>query len=694
LAREEIAGRRPGTTNEGERALQYRGDLDGLRAIAVGLILLFHAGIPGIPGGYVGVDVFFVISGFLITGLLVKELGGTGTLDLAAFYARRARRILPASFLVLGATLLAGMLVLSPIGFARAVPAIVASAVYVPNLLFASQVVDYFHPLFVSPVVHYWSLGVEEQFYLVWPAFLLFATRVSMRWGPPLWVWVGGAAALSLCLSLAWTAAAPTQAFYLLPTRAWELGAGGLLALVAERLRGIPAGIATAAGVAGLAAIAGSAVLFDASTPFPGWAALIPVAGTLLVLGAGGGMRRGLPTVVLGTRPFRYVGRISYSLYLWHWPLLLFIPIVLDGQRRVVQLGVAMAATFLLSAATFRWIEDPLRHGRVVGRRPSRNLAAAGLASALVAGLALGGSRLVTQRFEPATVAMPAVGPADPLAGLVPATGPTLDGPLPTGLTPSLLNLHGGTIANNPVDDGCSLLLGQTRNGDCTYGTPDATTEVVLFGDSHLGQWWPAIERLADQRGWKVVYLIKTTCTYADVTTYNSALGGLKTDCDRWRAGVLERIAADRPALVIVSANHHTPPIVNGAVLKGEAAIREMSAGAGRTIDLLRATGAQVAVLADIPQTAVDPADCLTANPDHVLRCARPRSRALDLGWFEAERAITERHGAVFVDVDAWICPSDPCPAVLGQFVVYADTSHLTRPFVAALTGRLDAVLP
>ena len=680
------------TGPEGELAEGYRPDIDGLRAIAVSLILLYHAEVPGITGGYVGVDVFFVISGFLITGLLLKELGRTGRLDLPAFYARRARRILPASLLVLAATIIGTGIFFSPVGFDRAVPALVSAALYVPNVLFASQVVDYFHPVFASPVVHYWSLGVEEQFYVVWPAFLLIGWRLARRRGPPLLAWVAAATALSLVLSLIATPAYPTQSFYLLPTRAWELGLGGVLAFAVQRLRALPPVVSNLAAVVGLAAIASSAMRFDASTQLPGWAAIVPVAGAALVIVAGGNARVGLPSAVLSTGILRYVGRISYSLYLWHWPLLVFARIALEDERKLVQVGVAMAATIALSAVTYRWVEDPLRHGRLVGRRTSRNLAAAGIASALVASLAIGGASLATQRFKPTGSPIAGID-VDPLAALIPATGPTADGPLPADIVPSVLDLHAGALRNDPVRDGCALGSGQVTNAPCMYGNADSTTEVVLFGDSHLGQWWPAIERLAELRDWRVAYLVKPRCTYADVTTDNPGFDSL-TECQTWRAGVLERIAAERPALVIVSANHLIRPVVDGVVVKGEAANEVMGEAAERTIEALRARGAQVIVLGDIPQTEEDPADCLSSNPDHVLRCARPRNRALDLPWQALEQAIAERRGAVYVDVAAWACPSDPCPAILGRFVVYADTSHLTRPFVAALTSRLGALIP
>jgi peptidoglycan/LPS O-acetylase OafA/YrhL len=682
-----------GAGADAERATGYRPDIDGLRAVAVLLIILFHVGMPGLPGGYVGVDVFFVISGFLITGLLVKELDQTGTLALREFYARRARRILPASFLVLGVTLVGAAVFLSPVGLWRAAPEIAASAAYVPNLLFAREVVDYFHPARISPVIHYWSLGVEEQFYVFYPAFLLLAHRLAARRGPRLVGYVVLATAVSLAMSVVFTPAQPTASFYLLPTRAWELGAGALLVFAGPRLRGLSAAQANVAAGLGVALIVASAVVFGASTEFPGIAGLVPVLGTVLVIAAGGATIRPWSTVVLGLAPMRYVGRISYSLYLWHWPLIVFGAVALDGVvPEAAQGAVAIGLTAVLAAATYRWVEDPMRHGRFIGRRPSRNLAAALAASVVIVVLALGGGRLATLRFE-RTAASEIVSPGgDPLAGEVPAAGPPVDGPLPANAIPSLLTLHRGALVQNPVRDGCSLLTGETIAGPCTYGNPASPTKVVLFGDSHLNQWWPALERIMAARDWRVVVLIKTSCTYADVTAVSSA--GPKEECDTWRQAAVARILAERPALVIMSSNHRAPPIVDGVVLQGSAAVAAMADGTARTIAALQPSGARVAVLGDTPQVPFDPADCLSSNAEHVLRCAMPRETALDPAWRAAEQAAAERVGATFVDTAAWICPSDPCPAVIGRFVVYADTNHLTRPFVTALTSRLDAAIP
>jgi hypothetical protein len=461
--------------------------------------------------------------------------------------------------------------------------------------------------------------------------------------------------------------------------------------------------------------------------PFPGLAALLPVVGATLVIVAGIGGRPTFAAATLSLAPMRWIGRISYSLYLWHWPVLIFAGVILAAAPVAIQAGAAVAASVVLAAATYRWVEDPLRRGRLIGRLPSRNLAGAFLASGIVVAVSLAAGWLAVAPFRegggsearaagtspaagtsradatspaggrsPSARTSPAPGDtptgADPLAGLLPASGPTPDGPLPADLTPPVLHLHRGKVAENPRTDGCSLLTGETVNGPCTYGDQDAATTVVLFGDSHVAQWWPALERIMADRDWKVTVLVKTSCTYADVTTMSAS--GPKLECDTWRTGVMARIAAERPDLVLLAGNHRAPPIEDGVELSGDAAWAAMGEGVARTIAGIRASGAKVAVLADTPQVPVDPSECLTHNADHVLRCAVPRDQALDPGWVDAERAAAQQAGATFVDVNAWACPSDPCPAVLGRYAVFADLNHLTTPFVQALTSRLEAALP
>ncbi|GIE96626.1 acyltransferase family protein [Paractinoplanes rishiriensis] len=338
-------------------SLRFRPDVEGLRAVAVAVVVLFHAGVPGIGGGYIGVDVFFVISGFLITTLMLREVHETGNLSLLRFYARRARRILPASTVVLIAVTLAGY---HWLGFLRGDE--IASdarwaALFAANFNFAQQGVDYLTSQAApSPLQHFWSLAVEEQFYFVWPALLALLIWLGLRHATP--VVLGLAVAASLGFSIWQTGT--TWSYFSPATRAWELGAGCLLALAAGRLTRIPPRIAAAMAGVGLAGIVVAALSFDSTTPFPGYAAALPIVATVLVLAGRG-------DALLAVRPMQWLGRISYSLYLWHWPVLIVAEQAygpLSGPARfwLVLLSVVLAAI------TYACIENPVRHSRHLRR--------------------------------------------------------------------------------------------------------------------------------------------------------------------------------------------------------------------------------------------------------------------------------------------------------------------------------------
>ncbi|TDD98819.1 acyltransferase family protein, partial [Jiangella asiatica] len=377
------------TRRRAERREGFRADIEGLRAVAVGLVLAYHAGLPWVPGGFVGVDVFFVISGFLITGLIVREVETTGRLRLARFYARRIRRLLPATAVVLAATAALTVAVLPPVRWAQTAGDIAAAAGYVVNWRLAGDAVDYLSAdAPPSPVQHFWSLAVEEQFYLAWPLLIIAVVWAHRRFGrrsSPRRALVAGLAVIAVP-SLAWsvhlTATSPGQAYFVSTTRAWELAIGAALALAATRLARLPHRSATVAAWAGLGAIAVAALTYDATTAFPGHTALLPTLGAAAVIAAGTTTHRTSPGALLGTAPMRFIGGLSYSLYLWHWPLLMAATAGWGGLSTAQGLLV-VTASIVPAWLTHRLVEAPIHHARALATHPARAFAVGALATAV-----------------------------------------------------------------------------------------------------------------------------------------------------------------------------------------------------------------------------------------------------------------------------------------------------------------------
>jgi len=724
----------------GERPAEwaFRPDIEGLRAVAVVLVVLFHVSIGGFAGGFVGVDVFFVISGFLITGLLLRELEATGSVSLSSFYARRARRLLPAAALVLLVTLAAAVLVLPPLRVPGVATDVAAAALYVSNLGFALKATDYFAATQApSPILHYWSLGVEEQFYLFWPALLLLLAGLWRGRGRSLALAVAVISVASFAFSLWLTSANAPWAFYSLPTRAWELGLGAILAVAGTRLRRVPARAATVAGWLGLGLIVLAAVVLDEATPFPGWAALLPTLGAALVIVSGAQPTALGPARLLGTAAARFFGRISYSLYLWHWPLLVLPAVAIGAPLPLgARLGLVVVA-ILMAAATQRWVEEPFRHGRVVGTLPRRNLAAAGALALVVALVAVGSGDLaaaglhgttapsnpaaneqaldqilnelasptppraaVSGGLPPGAAALggPASGPpssatSTTVPSAAPSLPPTPDGPVPADLQPSLANAPEDYPVTFP--DGCNVPEGgHSSRGTCLYGNLASKTTIALFGDSHAAFWFPAMEGFAERQGWRLLNLTMSSCTPADLSVYNSIFKRIYSECPAWREQAIARLIATRPAVIVVAGTHGISPVdAAGHLLWGDALTRAWEAGMTRTLDRLAAAGGLVILMADTPTSKFDPPTCLSQHLNSVLACATPVARAIDAPWLGAERLVVAQTGVGFIDPTAWVCPSSPCPAVIGNLLVYQNAGHLTAVFAFALADRLGGTI-
>ncbi|MBM7504154.1 acyltransferase family protein [Agromyces aurantiacus] len=664
---------------------RFRPDIQGLRAIAVGLVLLYHAGVPGVPGGYVGVDVFFVISGFLISSHLLESIERDGRLSFGQFYARRARRILPASFVVAGLTAVAVVLFFPPLGVERVLRDAFATVLYVPNVWFAAQNTDYLADHSPSPYQHFWSLGVEEQFYLLWPLALLGLALMCRGRRALVVTGIALLAAVSLAACILLTRTSPPIAFFLLPTRAWELLAGALVgAAVLGRTPRVAPWIAATGGWLGIGMIAAAAIAFDDATPFPGSAAVLPVTGTAAVIYFGTTPSPWSPRAMLAVRPMQWIGLISYSLYLVHWPLLV-IPQAAIGYERplpvwaTIALGIVLAVP--LAWALFRFVEEPMRApARLVRRRPRVTLLATAAVTGVLALLLGGGVAWSAGRQLSG-------GPAVEAAPDHPTSPPAAATYVPANLTPSLETASEDIPAVYP--DGCHHDVSAESVQDCAYGNPDGSFHVALFGDSHSAQWLPALEALAGtDSDLAIRAYTKSSCPAVDVTVLDKNVPYLS--CDRWRAAVMAELTANPPDLVVFSS--YAAYAIDG-VDDPEARLTTWADGTARAVAAMRQAGSRVLVIADTPRFRAAPSLCISSHLEDVRPCSALRAEALDAAQTEAERTSVEAAGGTFVDLTPYLCDQVECPVVVHDLLVYRDVNHLTASYVRYLAPALaDAV--
>ncbi len=665
--------------------MKFRGDVEGLRAVAVIAVVLYHCGIPHLAGGYLGVDVFFVLSGFLISSLMFGEIESTRRLSFAAFYGRRARRLLPAATMVIAVTLIAGWYVLSPLAWHDLLGDALSATTYTVNWRFAAQSTDYFQSaLPPSALQHYWSLAVEEQFYLVWPLVIWLLAGARLR-RARVAGGIGVIVGVSFVLSLVLTVRNQPWAFFGLQTRMWQLGAGALLAAAWPHIGRVPLVVRRVAPIAGLAAIVVGVVVFDEATPWPGTAALVPTLGTLAVLL---GADDGPVAKVLGQRPAVWVGARSYSWYLWHWPAL-----VLFAAWRGAELSPALAVVVALGslvagAIGFRYVEQPIRHRRSFVRSPRRSLVV-GLslsATCLLGVLTLRATAEHVDATGPAVTAGALPGP-DELPALLEAAAAVDD--VPGNLTPSLSDARSDLPSVYGL--GCHADVPDVEPKHCDLGDPDGDATVVLIGDSHAAQWVPALEQLAAESGVHLVPMTKSGCPVFDVPVFNSILNRVYTECDEWRDNVLAAVASMHPDAVIVTQASTYTPADTGGQDAGDVILN----GYVDVLHALSSSTSSVVVLSDTPYPASDIPDCLSAHLHDATACTTGRDQALAHRLTDVERDAAEQAGAAYVAVDDLVCGPVRCPVVVGNLLVYRDNSHLSTPYVRwvapGLASRLGA---
>jgi peptidoglycan/LPS O-acetylase OafA/YrhL len=656
-------------------------------------VVLYHAGLSRLHGGYVGVDVFFLVSGYVITGVLLREREAGHRSSLGRFYARRSRRILPAASLVIVVVVLATYRVLGPVTGTQTAIDAKWTAVFLANFHFASQGSNYLTAsLPPSPLLNFWSLAVEEQFYLVYPTLFMLIAALRVRWWSfraRLIVALGVVVGASFAWSVIQTASSPQAAYYSPFTRAWELALGALLAAGTPWLVKVPQRLAAWATWLGLIAIGISAIWFGAETPYPGAWAAIPVVGAALVVAAGTPAPRWGAESVLGRRPLLWLGNLSYSLYLWHWPILILAAesagkTSLPLSQSLVWVGVAVVA----SVVTYRLVENPIRHARVIA---ASRLASIGLGAVLIA---------VT--LIVATVAIDIHGTSESTGSSHPQAIPILSAQqvhrlvaasssirsVPPDISPPLSSAF-FDFGIPRTWTGCETAPAQVTEPSCTFGAADGRRTMVIYGDSHADMWATALNDIAVADGWKLVTFVKDGCPAIDLPIPdppgNGAPGAPFQACDQWRRYVTGRINQLRPNLVIVTQALWRRP--SGDLYSPA----QWEAGLVRTLNQIRAPHTVKVVLGNTPALAQYGPNCLSVHLDDAQACgALARSYLTPFRQAEARAAVVA--GADYVNTMPWFC-TKTCSAVIGRFEVYKDQVHITNTYARALEGVLAASL-
>ena len=604
-------------------------EIQALRALASLLVVIYHAKLIG--GGYIGVDIFYVISGYLITGLLLREMEKTRSFSFRAFYLRRVKRLLPTSFVVLFITALIAWVLYPPTMRHDLGKGIAAAGIYISNYLFALWQMDYQNLEAIPPVViHYWSLAVEEQFYLFWPfiIFALFKNGGRRRVGQGICV----ITISSFIWSLFLTTSSPIWAFYSLPTRAWELGAGALLIFLTSFR---PAGKVPA--YVSIVLIAYAAIQFNDNTAFPGRAALFPVIATVCAIYSIGSWPKAIRKIA-ELPIIQWLGEISYPLYLWHWPLLVIPAVYLGRGLHIYERAICVIATLVLAHITHRFIEEPLRHGKFTSRRIAL-LATVATVTSLITG------SLIYSSFSDKVV-------------------------MPNGTSYRLAQILEKPLVYN---DDCHVNNGETRSGACTYGAIGSKKRIVLFGDSHAAQWFPALEKLSHTLNFELISLTKSACPGPAVVKVES--GAYKNaDCAAWRANSYRRIASIHPMAVIVSGMQYfeLPHNISNRGIWWRT-------GERKTLSQLQGSSDNLIYITDTPHPSRDIPSCLASGAGSKCDNTRP-SPAYTVAGFKN------------INPTSWLCTTK-CPAIVNNTVAYRDASHISVSMSIALADKLSLAL-
>ncbi|CDX18585.1 Acyltransferase 3 [Mesorhizobium plurifarium] len=651
-------------------AQDFRPDIEGLRALAVAGVIAFHFGLTALPGGFAGVDIFFVISGYLITRHLVAEISDTGRLDLLRFYARRARRLLPAALFVIAATLAAGAIILSPEEQALYSKGAMFASAYMINLWLIRWSFDYFaNDATSNPFIHYWSLSVEEQFYLAWPALLMLAAW--MKPGKRAIIVAIGIVGLVSFILCAWlTSVSQPWAFYFSPLRAWEFAAGGLASTVPARLLQERLLLGRALSLAGLTMIGVAYLTFSEDAPFPGFLALLPVAGTVLLLKAeAAGARDGTPhshnsgrnwvKAALALPPLQWIGRLSYSLYLWHWPVIVYAGMLAPELTPAERLS-CLALTLALAAISYHLIENPIRRNGWLMANAARALVPALLLTGTGVAAAYGNARLAVHNLD-AEQRVIAASAAEPSTARAKA--------------------------------GCVQDYETVTPRPCVFG--DGHRVIALFGDSHADHWSTPLIEAGRKNGYRVVTWLKNSCRASRISVWSSELKRPYAECDRWREQAIAGIIRAKPALVVISEL----ALTSGRKMAGrggdtDSQDADWRAGLRSTLTSLSQAGLKIAFIRDVPFNNANVDTCVARalwRNETPSRCDQTRAYAANDTMAAAERDIVDSiPNAAYVDLTDRFCSATICHVFIDGKLAFRDQHHMATPFAESLEPEME----
>lgn len=651
---------------------KFRIDIHGLRGIAVLLVVLYHLKLSVISGGYIGVDIFFVISGYLITSHL-KDAINSNRFNFSDFYARRIRRIIPASIFVLVCTIVLSCMLLPPLILPQVLKESIATALYIPNVYHALQQTDYLADTSVSPFLHYWSLGIEEQFYLLWPL-ILFLLLKALKFNKNILIPV----ILIILLASFFgnyflTKYSQSWSFFLIFTRAWELISGALLAVLTSG-REFPKKthskiLGLVCGWSGIVLLGYSAATYNEATEFPGAAAALPVLGAILIIFAGTLSNATALNRVLGNRFLQYIGTISYSLYLWHWPVIIFAEELFPNLNHTTSLIVLFTVSVCLADITYRFVEQPFRFKSP--DIPTKSVLIYSLSTSMIITVVIGGYgyQLKSQplHIDKASQAQ------------APTTHPDFTSFVPNNLTPALRQAKNSFPGI--YDDGCHDDFFTTNARGCSYGETQSNRTYVLFGDSHAAQWFPALEKYTEEHNIHLITFTKSACPSLDLRIL--LRGSEYLNCAEWYKKVIAKINAINPDLIIISNYKESQKSVIAVDKK-----QEWKNGLQRTINHFPKK-TNVIVIGDTPSFERAPAICLSENISSAEKCSFPRETLLDKGLAEAEKEVAIDNRKHYIDMNNYLCSSTTCGPIIGNILVYRDQHHLTTAFSKQLSDML-----